>query len=65
VVEPMMVKQIESIKVYDVQGKIQPVTMTDLQGGGKVLNISGLTSGLYWVEIAADQQKLTVKLVKP
>jgi hypothetical protein len=65
VVEPMMVKQIESINVYDVQGKIQPVTMTDLQGGGKVLNISGLTSGLYWVEIAADQRKLTVKLVKP
>ena len=40
-----------------------PVMM--LQGGGQQLNISGLSSGLYWVEIQSGTQKTTVKLVKP
>jgi L-alanine-DL-glutamate epimerase-like enolase superfamily enzyme len=49
----------------DVQGKQQSVPVMKLQGGGQQLNISGLSSGLYWVEIQSGTQKTTVKLVKP
>ena len=65
VVEPLMVKQIDAIVVYDIQGKRQVVPVMNLQGGGQQLNIAGLSSGLYWVEIHAGEQKTTVKLVKP
>lgn len=65
VVEPMRVTHIDAIRVLDVQGKQQSVLMMKLQGGGQQLNISGLSSGLYWVEIQSGTQKTTVKLVKP
>jgi hypothetical protein len=29
------------------------------------LFVGGLSSGLYWVEIRAGEQRTTVKLVKP
>jgi hypothetical protein len=65
VVEPMRVTHIDAIRVLDVQGKQQSVPVMLLQGGGQQLNISGLSSGLYWVEIQSGTQKTTVKLVKP
>jgi len=65
VVEPMRVTHIDAIRVLDVQGKQQSVPVMKLQGGGQQLNISGLSSGLYWVEIQSGTQKTTVKLVKP
>lgn len=65
VVEPMRVTHIDAIRVLDVQGKQQSVPVMMLQGGGQQLNISGLSSGLYWVEIQSGTQKTTVKLVKP
>lgn len=65
VVEPMRVAHIDAIRVLDVQGKQQSVPVMKLQGGGQQLNISGLSSGLYWVEIQSGTQKTTVKLVKP
>lgn len=65
VVEPMRVAHIDAIRVLDVQGKQQSVPVMKLQGGGQQLNIAGLSSGLYWVEIQSGTQKTTVKLVKP
>jgi len=65
VVEPLKVKQIDAIRVLDVQGKSYSVPTILLQGGGQQLNIAGLSAGLYWVEIQAGDQKTTVKLVKP
>lgn len=65
VVEPMRVAHIDVIRVLDVQGKQQSVPVMKLQGGGQQLNIAGLSSGLYWVEIQSGTQKTTVKLVKP
>jgi len=64
-VEPLKVKQIDAIRVLDVQGKSYSVPTILLQGGGQQLNIAGLSAGLYWVEIQAGDQKTTVKLVKP
>ncbi|MFM8994941.1 MAG: M36 family metallopeptidase, partial [Bacteroidota bacterium] len=65
VVEPLKVKQIDAIRVLDVQGKSYSVPTILLQGGGQQLNIAGLSAGLYWVEIQSGDQKTTVKLVKP
>jgi hypothetical protein len=65
VVEPMMVKQIDAVTVYDIQGKQQFVPMSEIVGGGQQLFVGGLSSGLYWVEIRAGEQRTTVKLVKP
>jgi hypothetical protein len=65
VIEPMMVKQIDAVRVYDIQGKQQFVPSSEIVGGGQQLNIAGLSAGLYWVEIRAGEQRTTVKLVKP
>jgi hypothetical protein len=36
-----------------------------LNGGGLALNVSGLTSGIYWVQVKAGSELAVVKLVKP
>jgi hypothetical protein len=65
VIEPMSVKQIENVRVCDLQGKSQVVGMIPVDGGGKLLDVSGLLSGVYLVEISAEGKSATLKLVKP
>jgi hypothetical protein len=65
VIEPMSVKQIESVRVWDLQGKLQVVGIIPMDGGGKSLDVSGLLSGVYLVEITAEGKMATLKLVKP
>jgi extracellular elastinolytic metalloproteinase len=65
VIEPMSVKQIENVRVWDLQGKSQVVGMMPIEGGGKSLDVSGLLSGVYLVEITAEGKTATLKLVKP
>jgi hypothetical protein len=36
-----------------------------MDGGGKSLDVSGLLSGVYLVEITAEGKMATLKLVKP
>jgi Zn-dependent metalloprotease len=64
-IEPMMVKQIDQVRVFDIQGKEQNVLVMPVQGGGQQLVLGGLASGLYWVKIDAAGLSTTVKLVKP
>ena len=63
-IAPPVWKQV-SDTVYDIQGKQQFVPMSEIVGGGQQLFVGGLSSGLYWVEIRAGEQRTTVKLVKP
>ncbi len=65
IIEPNSVLKIESAIVYDLKGSAHSVPTSALNGGGLALNVSGLTSGIYWVQVKAGSEVAVVKLVKP
>lgn len=65
VIEPLLVKSIDVVAVFDLQGKQQLVRTSELPGGGKQLDVTSLSAGVYWVTVKAGNQQVTVKLLKP
>ena len=65
VIEPMSVLKIESAVVFDIKGAVHSVQTTSLNGGGLALDIRGLSSGIYWVQVKAGSELAAIKLVKP
>jgi hypothetical protein len=65
VIEPMSVLKIESAVVFDIKGAVQSVQTTLLNGGGLALDVSRLSSGIYWVQVKAGSEFAAIKLVKP
>lgn len=65
VIEPMSVLKIESAVVFDIKGAVHSVQTTSLNGGGLALDVSRLSSGIYWVQVKADSEFAAIKLVKP
>ncbi len=59
--------QIATVKLYDIQGRLQKYQKTELiKGDNKVLfeGLNNLSSGLYLVELNLDGQKIVQKVVK-
>jgi hypothetical protein len=65
VIEPMSVLKIESAVVFDIKGAVHSVQTTSLNGGGLALDVRGLSSGIYWVQVKAGSELAAIKLVKP
>lgn len=65
VIEPMSVLKIESAVVFDIKGAVHSVQTTALNGGGLALDVSRLSSGIYWVQVKAGSELAAIKLVKP
>jgi hypothetical protein len=65
VIEPMSVLKIESAVVFDIKGAVHSVQITSLNGGGLALDVRGLSSGIYWVQVKAGSELAAIKLVKP
>ena len=61
----MSVLKIESAVVFDIKGAVQSVQTTLLNGGGLALDVSRLSSGIYWVQVKAGSEFAAIKLVKP
>ncbi len=64
-IEPMNVRKISNVVVYDVQGKQQKIFIDAIEGGGMRLDLSNLHSGIYQLRISASDHQATLKLVKP
>lgn len=56
---------IEKIEVYDVSGKIIAIENNlQINNNSSVLNLSHLSSGLYFVRITSDNQKTVKRIIK-